>query len=373
MNLDKLEQKARVVAERVLPFTFYRYLIFLRNKKEWKGREWSYREEFFYKYRPFSKEKYYIIRLEYHVYGHFAAAQNYIYIAEYAKNKGMKPIMALQMRRELREKNLSGENEWEVVFSQPKIKDVLKRNATILVSKIDPSGTSYLTETCLDINKRSDDRRVHANENDWRRYYGNLHRYVKEYWRFNKDIKNETKRKYAELFQHGDCILGVALREEFSEEYNAQIKNAEALKVYRRHPLGPNVDEILNIVEEYLEKWNCDKIFVASLLSDSIKKFEDRFPDKVIYCERDRRTMFESIAEVNSRKKFIDNSLENNQEFKNRTRRVATEYVQETVLLSTCTYLIGVKSGQTIAALAMNGGRYKDIKVLEDKHHIERY
>lgn len=373
MNRDKLLQKIWTLAEKVLPFTFYRYLIFLRNKREWKGGERSYREEYFYKFCPFSKEKYYIIRLEYPVYAHFAAAQNYIFVAEYARHKGIQPIIALQIKKELKEKNLSGENEWEIVFSQPKIKDILQRNATILVSEVDPCWRLYLSETCLDVNKKPDDRRVHAKENDWKNYYGNVHRYVKKYWKFNKDIMNETKKKYAELFQHGNCVLGVALREAFSEEFNMQIKNSEAVKVYRRHPLGPNVDEILDIVDEYLEKWSCDKIFIASEFSDSIKKFEARFLNKIIYCERVRGTMSEVIAGVNSRKKFINNSWGNDQEYKDNMRCTAKEYTQETVLLSKCAYLIGAKSGQTIAALAMNGGRYKDIKVLEDKNHIERY
>lgn len=373
MRIDKLRKRIWALAEKILPFTFYRYLIFIQNKRKWKGKEWPYREEFFYKFCPFSKEKYYIIRLEYSVYAHFAAAQNYIFIAEYAKCHGMRPIMALQMWKDLKEKNLSGENKWEIVFDQPQIKDILQKNATILVSKVDPCSMAYLSETCMDINKSPDDRRMHAREEDWKNYYRNIHRYVKKYWKFNSNIMNETKRAFNKLFQQGKCILGIALREEFSEEFNAQIENVEAKKVYSRHPLGPNVDEIMDIVDECLKKWNCDKLFVASIYIDSIRKFKDRFSDKIIFCERNRMTMAEAIANINSRKIFIDKSWGKNQKLRDSQRDIAKEYVQETILLSKCSYLIGGKSGQTIAALAMNGGRYKDIKILEDKNHIERY
>lgn len=373
MSINELSKKLWTLAENILPFTFYRYLIFLRNKMKWGEKEWPYREEYFLKYRPFSKKKYYIARFEYPAYAYFAAAQHYVFVAEYARYNGMRPLMLLQVREDLRDRNLFGDNEWEVVFSQKKVSTILQQNATIMVSGADPYRLACLSKTCLDINKNPVDLSLHAKEDDWRSYYKNIHRYVKKYWKFNQYVMNETREEYDELFQHGNRILGVALRENFSEEFHMQIKNIDAKKTYQRHPLGPNVDEILDIVEDCLKKWNCDKIFVASVYNDSIKKFKVRFPGKVICCDRVRMTMSEAITEVNSRKRFIDSSLKSNHELRARNRSVGREYAIETLLLSKCSYFIGAKSGQTITALSLNGGRYKDIKILEDKNHIERY
>ena len=48
-------------------------------------------------------------------------------------------------------------------------------------------------------------------------------------------------------------------------------------------------------------------------------------------------------------------------------------YTEEIIGLSKCDYLIAAKSSGSIAALAMNGGKYKDIYILPDKNNIERY
>lgn len=102
------------------------------------------------KWRPFSKEKYCIIRLEYPLYAHFAA--------EYAKQRQMYPLMILQYQSELKNRNLCGENIWEIVFRQKKIQDIKNRNATILVSKVEPFGEMYLSRTCIDINNNFTDK-----------------------------------------------------------------------------------------------------------------------------------------------------------------------------------------------------------------------
>lgn len=372
-RMEKLKKEISALPEKILPYTFYRYVMILYQKNISKDKEWSYEKEYFLKWRPFSKKKYCIIRVECPVHSIFAAAKRWIFAAEYARRNGMYPIMDMEWRSDFKKGILDGENVWESVFYQKKGRDVLKENATIFVCRIDEGASWCLPETCVDINNDPMDGNIHATEDNWRDYYRNIHKYVKKYWKFNQFIIHETKRKSAEIFKQKEMILGVALRETFSEEFYALIKNMGQRKVFRDHPQGPDVNEVLDIVEDCLRQWNCNKIFVASVYSDSIKKFEKRFPGKIIYCERQRVTMAENAAQINSRNKFIDDSMSEDQELRDKSRRVGIEYAQETILLSKCTYLIGAKSGQTLAALSLNGGRYKDIKVLEDKRHIERY
>lgn len=373
LNINELQRKIWALPEHVLPYTLYRYIIFVWKKIKLIGKEWPYQEEYFLKWRPFSKEKYYIIRAEYPVYAHFAAARSFIFAAEYAKQRRMYPIIVLQWRSEIKNRELCGENVWESIFRQKKIQDIQDRNATILVSKVDPFSDMHSAQTCIDINNDLTDRNIHAKEENWRDYYKNAFKYAKKYWKFERHIINETNKMFIDMFRYSGNILGVALRENFSSEYYESIKNMDVRRVYRRHPQGPDISEILDMVADYLRRWDCNKIFVASVYKESIKRFEERFPNKVIYCERERMTISESLNQINCRKKFIDDNLMSNQEWKAQSCRTAKEYVEETILLSKCTYLIGAKSGQTIAALTLNGGRYKDIKVLEDKRQIERY
>lgn len=113
--------------------------------------------------------------------------------------------------------------------------------------------------------------------------------------------------------------------------------------------------------KHYLERWNCDKIFAASVCGDSIKKYGERLLGKVVYLQRERKTIAESIEEIDSRNKFIDKSfVRDDREYRDKVRKVTKEYPQEMILFK-CTYLIGAKSGQTIATFSLNSDRYKDI------------
>lgn len=83
--------------------------------------------------------------------------------------------------------------------------------------------------------------------------------------------------------------------------------------------------------------------------------------------------MSESINEVNSRKKVFDIASRKSRVYREYHVKLQREYAQETLMLSKCDYFIGAVSAQSAMALSINGGRYKDIKVLEDRNHIERY
>lgn len=372
-EIEELKKKMLTLPEKILPYTFYRYLISLWKRIKRKGKERSYQEEYFLKYCPFSKKRYYIVRLEYGTYGIFAAATKYIFAAERVRHKGMQPVIALQWMSDLGNGNLCGENMWELVFRQRGMQDILNRNAAILVSDVNACEILNMPDAGIAINEDPLDVSIHAKEENWREYYRRANKYVKKYWKFNRYILRETNKNSGELFCDGENVMGVALRENFSEEFYAQLKSMDARKIYRQHPLGPNISEILEIVEKCVIEWKCNKIFVASVYSDSITKFEERFPGKVVCFERERMTVAEAIEEKNSSRKMIASSLEGNQNYKNKVYNVAKEYAVETMLLSKCTYLIGAKSGQTSAALALNGGQYRDIKILEDKNHISRY
>ncbi|HBI63205.1 MAG TPA: hypothetical protein DDY31_18695 [Lachnospiraceae bacterium] len=54
-------------------------------------------------------------------------------------------------------------------------------------------------------------------------------------------------------------------------------------------------------------------------------------------------------------------------------QEIQRKYVEEVFCLSECDYFIGAKSSGTIAALSLNGGKYKDIYILPDKNKIARY
>lgn len=229
----------------------------------------------------------------------------------------------------------------------------------------------FLPETCIDINNCPTDYYIHTIEENWKNYYKGVNKYIQKYWGFREEFLYDLELKWKEICGDEKNILGISLREVFSKEFFLQLESDEARAVYKEHPLGPDIGEIIEIVEDYLENWKCGKIFLATVFKESIEIFEKRFPGRIVYLDRIRDTMQEKIARLS--KTWKEKASGKINKTYDQIDKINYQYTQETVLLSKCTYLIGAKSGATIAALAMNGGRYKDIKILEDKRNITRY
>ena len=369
----KIKKSIFNLLERCLPYTIYMAIRIWDYRITTKDKTKLFRGPYFYKWKPFSKKKYCIIRIQRPDHALFAAGRQYVYAAEYAKRKGMYPLLDIEWNDDFENGDLGKRNIWEYVFAQRRVQDILKEDATILVSKYG-GGDMCLSETCFDINKNREDDYIHATEEKWRDYYTNIYKYVEKYWKFNKDFLFEADREFKEIFGNGENILGVSLRENFSREYFALIEKEDAKEMFRRHPLGPDVHEIIEIVEDYLTRWNCEKIFVATMFDSSIRMFEERFQGRILYAKRKRFTnLAEAAAITNLKKNWKDQPSGDAVKSHSEEMVECQQYAQEILLISKCAYFIGAKSGGTIAALMLNGGQYKDIKILEDKRQIARY
>lgn len=351
--------------EEILPYIIFKYIRTLYWRITTRGKTNKWQTGYVYKWNLFAKKKYFIVRFPRGYYDLFAAARAYIFIAEYAESKGMYPLIDIEDKADFEKGILGQDNMWELVFEQENIQEILKENVTILVSGIDEMEM-YLPETCSDINHDPSDWHIHAKGSNWREYYRNIHKYVEKYWIINAITREENNE--LEMFFKEEKILGVSLREDFSEEYFVLLKSDELKEVFRHHPLGPNVNEIMEIVKEYLEQWHCTKIFLATLYKDSISRFEEQFPGQIIYIKRERFIMAEAVKLA---EKIWIGDIDDTQRKRDNVRK--KEYAKETILLSRCSHFIGAKSGGTIAALMLNGGEYEDIRILEDKRHVESY
>lgn len=369
LKMDQVKERLFKILEMLLPYTLYMYIRALYCRITTKDKTKLYCNAYFYKYRPFSRKKYYIIRFPQPAYALFAAGRGYIFAAEYAKSKGMIPLIDIEYEDDFEKGILGKKNLWDGFFCQKSIKDILKEDATILVSAFDRKNI-FLEETCIDINNCSTDYNVHAVEKDWKGYYKKVNKYIQKYWKFREEFIDDSEQKWKRICGYEENVIGVSLREDFTSEFYSLLSD-EAKEVYKRHPQGPDMNEIIELVVEYLEKWTCRKIFLATVFKESVDIFEKRFPGQVVYLERIRDTIEEKVAKVN--KTWKEKASGKINKTYDQIDKINYQYTQETVLLSKCTYLIGAKSGATIAALAMNGGRYKDIKILEDKRNITRY
>lgn len=137
--------------------------------------------------------------------------------------------------------------------------------------------------------------------------------------------------------------------------------------------MNPGIQEVLTIVKEYMSKWKCNKIFLSTVYRESIEIFKHEFGDDLLYLER-RRASFEDVLTQPdgwsmSEKEICEYAASKVED----TKQIAIEYVEEVLGLSECDYLIAATSSGSIAALSLNGGKYKDIYILPDKNRVIRY
>ncbi len=316
-----------------------------------------------------SKKKYCVFRMPFPEYSLFAVANTYIFIYEWAIKNGFIPLIDLEFNYSYMQGRLGEDNKWEYCFEQPITMQEIGKQDYVIVKNVG-AATSWLEKTCMDINGVADDRILHVTEKNWKNYYANIHKYVKRSWWFKQEIVDEFEEKYGNWMSKGKCILGVFLREGFSEEYHNSL-NEEEKKIYQNHPKVPNVDVIIKIVKEYMMKNECDYIFLSTLNLDSVDKFKAEFGDIVITVDRCRGTLETGIKkgaklDISPKEMYVRGK---NVDYK---RQLIT-YTQEIIGLSRCDYLIACKGSGAAAALSLNGGLYKDIYILPDLNKSSFY
>lgn len=336
-----------------------------------RNQEQEYKLAYYYRKNKSAKEKYCIFRISPPSNGIFAVAIHAIFECEFARSKGFIPLIDYEFAYNFQQYNLGKENDWESIFEQSiTVKEALTKDF-ILVERF--GVVEYLNKMCMDINGNKNDCWLHARQDDWREYYTKINPYVKKYWVLKKDIRDEYRHIWNSKIRNGDKVLGIALREEFSTD----VKHLEKhIKEYDKHPLVPSVAETLQIVKKYMEKWQCNKIFLSTQYKESLEVFLKEWgQDKIVYLERVRINM-NSLLEYPtnmwnmSEKEYYDyrHTIEGEERQESQRR-----YVEEVFCLSDCDYFIGAVCSGSIAALSLNGGKYKDIYILPDKNKIDRY
>ncbi len=316
------------------------------------------------------KERYCILRFRVPTYMIFAAAIQYVFAYEYIESKGYIPVIDMEWEYLFRQFQLGKDNLWEYCFNQRvTVEEALKKDY-VLAETFGMPGT-WLNQMCVELNGKKDDHYIHAVQDNWREYYTKVNKYIKKSWLIKPELVKEYQQKYGCKIKEEDLVLGVALRESFSADaYNKM--HEESQKVYDNHPMCPGIIETLEIVKKYIKQWGCNKIFLSTIFQESLELFLQEFGDSVIYVDRDRNSL-------NDYKKNPDGWAMNNKEIyeyhqrNSDIRNMTVTYMEEIIGLSKCDYLIAAKSSGSIAALAMNGGKYKDIYILPDKNNIERY
>lgn len=316
-------------------------------------------------------KKYCVLRFDFPGRSLFSTALSYIFMYEWAVDRGYIPVVDMEYVHSYMQGRIGEDNKWEYCFQQPVSVKEMKNQNWVLIKGGFGISNSWMRKTCMDINGIKDDVHIHVTEKNWRDYYANINKYVKKCWIFKDSLLEEFENKYGNKLKNADGVVGVFLRENFSNDFYESLSDIEK-KIYDKHPRVPNIERIIIIVKEYMDKWKCKYILVSSLYQDSVDKFRAVFGDAVFTIDRERKTLEESIntrpinfdmtdGEIYHKSKHID------------YREMLISYVQEVIGLSRCDYLIAAKGGGAAAALSLNGGRYKDICILADTNESKWY
>lgn len=370
--IKKLKLAVEKICKNVLPEDIY--LLLLTKYLQWSQRKNSdsYMLPFFVRWKINPKEKVCIFRFHRPGFGLFAVARAYAFAADWAYGKGYIPIVDWEYLATYQENGIGEDNAWDYVFDQQMlVKEALKKD-WVLIWEIGIEN-AYRSQTCFEINKNMNDHKLHIVTQDWRIYYKKVNELISNSWIFLPQIVDAVD-DYIEKYFANNIYIGVSLQEDFSKDADALRKNEGAKELYSKHPQADGILTIIEKVKMLMEKWDCKNLFVATVYQDSVDIFKEEFGENVCFWDRKRRNLKSGTENI---EKLFDMSLEGMrkyyQESETSYKEECIPYAQEVLVLSKCQYLIAMPCSGTIGALSLNGGKYKDIDILEDYNKATNY
>lgn len=121
------------------------------------------------------------------------------------------------------------------------------------------------------------------------------------------------------------------------------------------HPIQPEVEELISIVQDRCERWHMDRVLLASDSEMAVDAFRAAFGDKLLVFERMR---------AEKGKEYLLDS-QKGMYAKGHSYQTALDYLCEMELLSDCDALIGSVTSGLRYAIVRNGCRYEHLEVLD--------
>lgn len=241
---------------------------------------------------------------------------------EYALRNQMIPVIDMKNYANTfhREGEVGKVNTWELFFEQPcgvSLEEALQSGKARYVWDDIPS---YHPNDSLDF----------LYDEDIVFYY---HAVAEKYIRFQPDVLQTLKEKEREIFGEGDKrgrILGVLAR---GTDYTG-------LKPYY-NPIQPDLERLTKVINDYCEKYSCERIFVATEDSEILGQLKKLYGDRLLYTDQKRVSKIETY-------------LYENKEFTDRDPfERGIEYLTSIYLLSQCNGLVAGRTSGTVGTCIM--------------------
>lgn len=270
-----------------------------------------------------SKIKYGIIRREGHNLGLFSFFITVLGGMHYCYSNNIVPIVDLMTGDNQYKKDIN-DNAWENFFEQPE---------GITLSEVENWNEVQIIECERSSTRPRLDMDFFTND-DAIRYW---REFVKRHVRLSKETQVYVDRFMAQyiLPYEGEKILGVLAR---GTDYT-NLKPAG-------HPVQPNFNELREKIEEFLNKYNCSKIFLVT----EDKKISNQF----LECYGDLLILPKAVRYEAIDGKYLAEYKENEENLIENT----LVYIASIIGLSQCKYLVAGRTSGTAAA-AILGEEYE--------------
>lgn len=248
----------------------------------------------------------------------------------YAKDNDYIPVVDFDNYYTQYHDMINGEsNAWNYFFTQPsqyKLDEVYKSKNVIL---------SGLEVQWYDTPLNNEDR-----YND--ELLANIHNFLFKQIDFNETVKNLAKQEISSLRLESTKTLGLYLR---GTDYTALKPSG--------HPVQPTVEQAIRIVDEFLEKYNLDIIFLVTEDGQIYNQIKDKYGDMCVI------TSYDSFVEHYDGKRFLshDKCIA---ELNDSPYVRGLNYMAKLLILAQCGYFVGGDTMGSWATMIFAGDKYKD-------------
>lgn len=345
--IRKIIQKGRSELRKVLPSNIFAPIdnaLRLRFDPQFKDDYVQYRS--FGELNP--DKTFYVLRYDFPKAGIYTVCFDFLPQFEWAEAQGYIPIVDMEhYRLPLWGETDAEGNLWEMYFQQVSngisLDKVYKSKNVILGWK---NGMDYKNPfirpnwNCIET---FDNKSI----KHWSRVFN---RYVV----LNQNILKRADKFYDEHMK-GKRILGVAMRESYRwcALRNPELGNA--------HPVLLTPEQSIQQVEQYMEEWKCNYVFLVSDDEECASKFREYYTDQCILYNRSRCMFFvqgKPVIEARYKEDVIEERVKN--------------YLIEIELLSRCTSIVSGMTSGTGVALLRNHGKYEHSEIYDlGRYHFK--
>ena len=178
-----------------------------------------------------------------------------------------------------------------------------------------------------------------------------------KYINLSDKIANRYNNSYNKIIS-GKRVVGTMIREGYICIANSKNGVTNAVNI-NGHPVQPTLEELCGELEQKINEFKCDYIFIVAETNIVIEYLKKRFGEKVLYTNRPRRTL--SSFNIDEYRKAAKMLMEES------GSRVAVnyDYLEEVYLLSKCTCLYAAKCSASIVAALWNRGQYENMEIIQ--------